>query len=191
MKTAGIYIHIPFCAVKCMYCDFYSIAEKEDAIPRFIHAITKEIKNCQIDTQQWQFDTIFIGGGTPSLVEAHHIETVMNSLHSKFDLSQISEITIEANPGEAPKSRLKNFRQMGINRLSMGVQSLGPDLLKFLNRIHSVEHVFETYNNARSAGFENVNCDMIYSIPGQSWDIWERDLKKVIEQMSTACLIWL
>lgn len=164
-----------------MYCDFYSIAEKEDAIPRFIHAITKEIKNCQIDTQQWQFDTIFIGGGTPSLVEAHHIETVMNSLHSKFDLSQISEITIEANPGEAPKSRLKNFRQMGINRLSMGVQSLEPDLLKFLTRIHSVEHVFETYNNARSAGFENVNCDMIYSIPGQSWDIWERDLKKVIE----------
>ena len=93
----------------------------------------------------------------------------------------MTEFTLEANPGEAPKDRLEEFLHLGINRLSIGVQSLDPDLLKFLTRIHSVEQVFETYDNARSAGFENVNCDLIYSIPGQSWKVWEQDLNQIID----------
>jgi len=181
MKTAGIYIHIPFCEIKCMYCDFYSIADREEAIPRFVKSITTEIERCTVDVQQWEFDTIFIGGGTPSLLEASHIESLLSSLHKKYNLSKVTEITIEANPGEAPKDRLHDFHQLGINRLSMGVQSLEPDLLKFLTRIHTVDQVFETYDNARSIGFDNVNCDLIYSIPGQSWDIWEHDLRKIID----------
>ena len=182
MKTpAGIYIHIPFCAVKCMYCDFYSIADREDSIPRFVNAITTEIEKCEIDTSDWEIDTIFIGGGTPSLLKSKYIESILKSLQTKYDLSFVSEFTIEANPGEAPKDRLIDFRSLGINRLSMGVQSLDPDLLKFLTRIHSVEQVFETYENARSAGFDNVNCDLIYSIPGQSWKVWEQDLNQIID----------
>ena len=181
MKLAGIYIHIPFCAVKCMYCDFYSIAEKEDSIPRFINALNTEIERCNIDSNNWKFDTIFIGGGTPSIIEANFLESIITSLSNKYDLSEVKEFTIEANPGEAPKQRLKDYHSMGINRLSIGVQSLEPSLLKFLTRIHNKDQFFETYKNARSVGFDNINFDLIYSIPGQSWDIWERDLNKIID----------
>jgi oxygen-independent coproporphyrinogen-3 oxidase len=181
MKSAGIYIHIPFCAIKCMYCDFYSIADREESIPRFVNALISEIQRCQIDTTEWKIDTIFIGGGTPSLLEAKQIESILEALAAKYDLSSVKEFTIEANPGEAPKERLRDFCSFGINRISMGVQSLEPKLLKFLTRIHSVEQVFETFENARAVGFENVNCDLIYAIPGQSWEIWERDLNRIIE----------
>ena len=164
-----------------MYCDFYSIADGEDNIPEFVDAVSWEIKNCLTDVSDWEFDTIFIGGGTPSLLKTSHIENILSCLNKKFDLSNVKEFTIEANPGEITKDKLKDFRQMGINRLSIGVQSLEPDLLKFLTRIHSVDQVFETYEFARSAGFNNVNCDLIYSIPGQTWDIWQRDLNQIIE----------
>ena len=182
MKTsAGIYIHIPFCAVKCIYCDFYSIANREETIPRFVKAIITEIERCEVDTSDWEIDTIFLGGGTPSLLESKYIESILKSIQTKYDLSSVTEFTLEANPGEAPKDRLKEFRNLGINRLSMGVQSLEPDLLKFLTRIHSVEQVFETYDNARSIGFDNVNFDLIYSIPGQTWEVWERDINRIID----------
>ena len=181
MKSAGIYIHIPFCAVKCIYCDFYSITDRENSIPRFINAIVKEIETCTVDVSNWKLETIFIGGGTPSLLNGRNIESILNALERKYDLAQIKEWTMEANPGEAPLERLKDFRSLGINRLSMGVQSLEPDLLKFLTRIHSTNQVFETYEHARNAGFENINCDLIYSIPGQSWEIWERDLLRVLD----------
>ena len=181
MKSAGIYIHIPFCAVKCIYCDFYSITDRENSIPRFINAIVKEIETCTVDVSNWKLETIFIGGGTPSLLNGRNIESILNALERKYNLAQKKEWTIEANPGEAPLERLKDFRSLGINRLSMGVQSLEPDLLKFLTRIHSANQVFETYEHARNAGFENINCDLIYSMPGQSWEIWERDLLRVLD----------
>ena len=181
MKSAGIYIHIPFCAVKCIYCDFYSITDRENSIPRFINAIVKEIETCTVDVSNWKLETIFIGGGTPSLLNGRNIESILNALERKYNLAQKKEWTMEANPGEAPLERLKDFRSLGINRLSMGVQSLEPDLLKFLTRIHSANQVFETYEHAHNAGFENINCDLIYSMPGQSWEIWERDLLRVLD----------
>ena len=180
MKYAGIYIHIPFCAIKCMYCDFYSIADREDSIPKFIEAIIKEIEQCEIDVSEWMFDTIFIGGGTPSLIQEHHMDSILSCLNKKYDLSNLKELTIEANPGEAPKDRLKAFNSMGINRISIGVQSFQPELLKFLTRIHDRDQIFETYDNARSAGFNNINCDLIYSIPGQNWSHWNNDLDTII-----------
>ena len=181
MESAGIYIHIPFCSVKCIYCDFYSIADRENSIPRFINTIVKEIETCSVDVSNWKLETIFIGGGTPSLLIGSYIESIIKALERKYDLTKIKEFTIEANPGEAPLERLKDYRSLGINRLSMGVQSLEPDLLKFLTRIHSANQVFKTYENARTAGFENINCDLIYSMPGQSWEIWERDLFRVLD----------
>ena len=180
MKYAGIYIHIPFCAIKCMYCDFYSIADREDSIPKFIEAIIKEIEQCEIDVSEWMFDTIFIGGGTPSLIQEHHMDSILSCLNKKYDLSNLKELTIEANPGEAPKDRLKAFNSMGINRISIGVQSFQPELLKFLTRIHDRDQIFETYDNARSAGFNNINCDLIYSIPGQIWSNWNNDLDTIM-----------
>jgi len=181
MLTAGIYIHTPFCRVKCMYCDFYSVADKDFEMPSFFDALLKEIELCETDTNNWTIDTIFIGGGTPSLTDPRHIEKLIRTLESKFDLSNVTEFTMEANPGEAPAERLKAFYDLGVNRLSMGVQSLEPDLLKFLTRIHGPEAVFKTFDGARKAGFDNINCDLIFNIPGQTMDIWKRDLQTIID----------
>ena len=181
MLTAGIYIHTPFCRVKCMYCDFYSVADKDFEMPSFFDAVLKEIELCETDTNNWTIDTIFIGGGTPSLTDPRHIEKLIRTLESKFDLSNVTEFTMEANPGEAPAERLKAFYDLGVNRLSMGVQSLEPDLLQFLTRIHGPEAVFKTFDGARKAGFDNINCDLIFNIPGQTMDIWKRDLQTIID----------
>ncbi len=177
MKSAGIYIHIPFCAVKCNYCDFYSITERESSISKFIKAMTSEIEQCPVDVSGWRFDTIFIGGGTPSLIEAKYIEIILASIDKKYNLSNIKEFTLEANPGEAPLNHLKALKAIGVNRLSIGVQSLQPELLKFLTRIHTRKQIFDTFRNARAVGFQNINCDLIYSIPNQTWEMWEDDLQ--------------
>ena len=154
MQPAGIYLHIPFCAVKCIYCDFYSIADREESIPRFIKSLITEIDRCNVNCSAWKFDTVFIGGGTPSLLEPLHVESILSALQNKYDLSNVKEFTLEANPGEAPKDRLKAFHSLGINRLSIGIQSLQPSLLKFLSRIHTRDQVYNTYDHARSVGFD-------------------------------------
>ena len=167
MNTTGIYIHIPFCKAKCIYCDFYSVAGQDDKIENFVNTLIREIKTYQVDATKWIFDTIFIGGGTPSLLSAQQMEKIIEALNNKYGLSCIIEFTIEANPGEAPREKLKDFHSLGINRLSIGVQSFQPNLLQFLSRIHSVKDVFKTFQSARDAGYENINCDLIYNIPGQ------------------------
>ena len=181
MQTSGIYIHIPFCKAKCIYCDFYSVAGQDNKIGNFVTALISNIETCIIDTSNWVFDTIFIGGGTPSLLNARQMELIITALNTKFDLSNIIEFTIEVNPGEAPKEKLKGFYSLGINRLSMGVQSFKPELLQFLTRIHSAKDIFRTFQSARDAGFENINCDLIYNIPGQSLEDWQSDLKTLIK----------
>ena len=180
MKTAGIYIHIPFCIAKCIYCDFYSVPGQDNRIEDFINALIREIERCPVKTTDWTFDTIFIGGGTPSLLNAHQMEKIISALNSKYDLSNIIEFTIEANPGEAPKDKLKDFYSLGINRLSIGVQSLKPELLQFLSRIHSKDDVFKTFESARDAGYNNINCDLIYNIPGQTIDDWQHDMDTLV-----------
>ena len=181
MTKAGIYIHIPFCTIKCIYCDFYSITERENSIQRFIDAITKEIKACNADVSKWTIDTIFIGGGTPSLLNGTQIEKIISELSKKYDLSNLVEFTIEINPGEAPIEHLKLYKDFGINRLSVGVQSLQPKLLKFLTRIHGRKEVFQTYNNARDIGYDNINIDLIHSMPGQTLKLWKSDLEEIIK----------
>ena len=180
MKKAGIYIHIPFCTVKCIYCDFYSITEREDSIQRFINAIIKEIERCNSDVSNWIIDTIFIGGGTPSLLNGEQIEKIISALSKKFDLSNLIEFSIEVNPGETPNEHLKLYKDYGINRLSIGVQSLQPKLLKFLTRIHDRKEVFQTFNNARDIGYDNINIDLIHSIPEQTLKLWKSDLEEII-----------
>ncbi|MCJ7801469.1 MAG: radical SAM family heme chaperone HemW [Candidatus Marinimicrobia bacterium] len=181
MKTSGIYIHIPFCKAKCIYCDFYSVAGQEDRIENFVNALILEIETCPVDTTNWAFDTIFIGGGTPSLLNAHQLEKIVSALDDKYNLRHIVEFTIEANPGEAPKEKLKDFYSLGINRLSIGVQSFKSEILQFLSRIHSSEDVFRTFQAARDAGFNNINCDLIYSIPHQSLEDWQNDLDTLVK----------
>ena len=180
-KVAGLYIHIPFCRFKCMYCDFYSSSDKETLIPEFVKALIIEIEQCQVETKDLEIETIFIGGGTPSLLKSKYIHSIVNALHKKHKIDNVKEFTIEANPGEASKERLKNFLKLGINRLSIGVQSLNPNILRFLTRTHSPSEVFETFQNARDIGFKNINCDLLYSIPNQSWNRWSKDLKEIIK----------
>jgi oxygen-independent coproporphyrinogen-3 oxidase len=165
-----------------MYCDFYSIPKRENEIPKFVKALAQEItfyaNNHDID---WEIDTIFLGGGTPSLFTTKGLELILETLDQRFGLSNIKEITLEANPGEAPFNKLKSFRELGVNRLSMGFQSFDENLLNFLGRIHSPEDCFNTFDNARKAGFENINADLIFDIPGQALSKWEKDLKILVD----------
>jgi len=181
MTTAGIYIHIPFCNVKCMYCDFYSVADRNLDQPRFFEALIKEINRFDFTSITEQFDTLFIGGGTPSLMSPNQLELILKALSDKIVFSALTEITMEVNPGEAPFDKLVEFYSLGINRLSIGIQSLEPSLLTFLTRIHTVEDVFSSFKSARKAGFNNINCDIIFNIPGQTKQILQRDLKTIID----------
>ena len=192
MIKAGIYIHIPLCKVKCIYCDFYSITGRENSIERFTNAIIHEIKVCNVDVSKWEIDTIFFGGGSPSLLKGRQIEKIISALSKKYDLTNIIESSIEVNPGEVSLENLKLYKQFGINRLSIGVQSFQPDLLKVLTRNHSRKEIFETYYDARSIGFENINLDLMHSIPWQTFELLEKDLNEIIslkpEHISTYSL---
>ena len=182
-KKSGIYIHFPFCNVKCGYCDFYSIVNRKESIPDFIESIIKEIDlyfNSN-DLNKLKFDTIFLGGGTPSLIEPHYIEKIFKTLSNHINFSIIKEITIEANPGEASKKYLNGYKEIGVNRISFGFQSLDDKLLKFLDRLHSAKQCILAFEEARSIGFENINTDMIFNIPGQGLDILSENLKSVIK----------
>ncbi len=172
---------MPFCRVKCMYCDFYSVADRDDAIPAYFEALLKEIELCSTNTTHWDIDTIFMGGGTPSLTPPHQLKNLIRALTDKFDIANVSEFTMEANPGEAPADHLKAYRELGVNRISMGVQSLEPALLQFLTRIHGPDEVFNTFDAVRQAGFDNINCDLIFNIPNQNMDIWKRDLQQIVD----------
>ena len=125
MIKAGIYIHIPFCTTKCMYCDFYSTTKCENDMPEFVNMLIREIQiTAQNYNHNWKLDTIFFGGGTPSLMNPKQMEKILNALAKSFNISHVKEITMEANPGEAPKKKLLEFYKLGINRLSIGFQSL-------------------------------------------------------------------
>ena len=136
MQKAGLYIHIPFCKVKCVYCDFYSITKKEDQIPLFTDCLLKEIDMYKNYVGEWSFDTIFFGGGTPSLLPAKYLEQILQKLHDTFDTSNVKEISLEANPGEASFEYLKDIKSLGLNRISMGFQSFDDKILKLLGRLN-------------------------------------------------------
>ena len=176
MNKAGIYLHIPFCKTKCIYCDFYSVTKREDSIEKFIECLAKEIELNKNNLLNYQFDTIFFGGGTPSVLTEPQLEKILTTLHKYYNLDKNIEITLECNPGEISGEKLKNFRNLGINRLSIGFQSFNNNTLKFLGRLHNAEQSILTYNEARKAGFDNINIDLIYDIPKQKLKDWKDDL---------------
>jgi len=180
---AGIYIHFPFCKIKCGYCDFYSITDREDSIPLYIDSLLSEIELYfqSHDTSDLEFDSIFLGGGTPSLIRSKDIERIFFKLSNYVDISLVKEITIEANPGEAPRHRLSEYRNLGVNRISFGFQSLNDTLLEFLDRLHSSDECITAFNDARAAGFKNINTDMIFNIPNQSVEILHNNLERVLD----------
>jgi len=173
----GIYVHIPFCVKKCPYCDFYSITDTS-LKQRFISTIISEMKmTCN---PPFKFDTLYIGGGTPSVLDTKLITRVIETASSLYNLLADSEITIEVNPGTVKPEKLKEYKDAGINRISIGVQSFQARNLNFLGRIHTAEDAGLAIQWARDAGFENIGIDLIYGIPGQTRESWYCDLHQAV-----------
>jgi len=176
MTKAGIYIHIPFCKTKCIYCDFYSVTKRDDSIENFVDCMVKEIKLNKTRLKNTTYDTIFFGGGTPSVLTENQLGKILNALYKFYNIDEDAEVTLECNPGEITFEKLSHFRKIGINRLSIGFQSFSEKNLKFLGRLHSSEQSISTFNHARKAGFDNINIDLIYDIPKQKLKEWKNDL---------------
>lgn len=193
LKETAVYIHIPFCEHKCIYCDFYSIITKDNIIS-FLQTLKKEIN---FYSESYSTDriisSIFFGGGTPSLMTPNYISEIIRLLEKRFNLSSDVEITLETNPGTVEQNKLKEFYEIGINRLSIGVQSFDENELKFLTRIHNKQTAIDTVIQAKEAGFENINVDLIFNLPGQTKKNWMNNLTTAltlpITHISTYSLI--
>ncbi|MBF0224455.1 MAG: radical SAM family heme chaperone HemW [Desulfobacterales bacterium] len=176
-NPAGLYIHIPFCKKKCIYCDFYSINDFSFA-QEFIVSLKNEINEIN---SNFIFDTIYIGGGTPSVLNSNYISDLIETVYKKLSFSRDVEITIEVNPGTLNIQKLKDYKSFGINRINIGIQSFHNNNLKFLERIHSEDEAIASIEMAKKTGFENIGIDLIYGIPSQTLKEWEFDLKHAIE----------
>ncbi|MEP0366536.1 MAG: radical SAM family heme chaperone HemW [Cyclobacteriaceae bacterium] len=177
---AGIYIHIPYCKQACHYCDFHFSTSLQN-MDKMHAAICQEIALRKPYLQGENIETIYFGGGTPSLFSSAQFAKVLKSVIDNFEVSENAEITLEANPDDLTLEKLKELKQIGINRLSIGIQSFDEDRLKFLNRSHNAKEALDCVKNAQSAGFENLTVDLIYAIPPESMSYWESDLNKAIE----------
>ncbi len=177
-QNAGLYIHIPFCVRKCPYCDFYSVTDLT-LQARFLKALTAEME--RVSHGGLCFDTLYIGGGTPSVYQSDEIDLIVTNAFQSFKFRDDSEITIEVNPGTVTPGQLTGFRKAGINRLNIGVQSFQQSNLDFLGRIHSSDAGGQTLHFARQAGFDKVGIDLIYGLPGQSKQDWLLDLQQAVE----------
>lgn len=180
MKKTALYIHIPFCKHKCIYCDFYSIITS-DNINSFLSALKKEIEFYSKEFSEDRIITsIFFGGGTPSLMKADYLNEILNHINKFYTVSDDVETTIETNPGTISFNKLKSFRQIGFNRISIGVQSFNETELKFLTRIHSKDAAIKTVKEAKDAGFENINIDLIFNLPKQTKKNWMNNLRQAV-----------
>jgi oxygen-independent coproporphyrinogen-3 oxidase len=181
MTETACYIHIPFCDHKCIYCDFYSIITSGNIQP-FLKYLKKEIVfYADKYSESKELVSIYFGGGTPSLMEPGYISEVVEIIRSKFKVKNDAEITLETNPGTVSSQKLKMFHDIGINRISIGVQSFDKKDLKFLTRIHNSETAITTVNDAEKAGFENISLDLIFNLPGQTKKKWIKNLEQAVK----------
>lgn len=170
----AIYIHVPFCVKKCDYCDFLSFQSTKEERKKYVEFLIKEIRMYP----KYKYDTVYFGGGTPSLLEPCDVKLILDEL----DIKEDAEVTLEANPKTVDYEKLKGFREAGINRLSMGIQSFSDKFLKILGRLHNSTEGEEAYFTARKAGFENISLDLMFSLPNQNIEdvkkIWKNDFIK-------------
>ena len=181
MKELGIYVHIPFCKRKCAYCDFISFSGKARLIEKYVEALKREINKFKIGKEDYMVKTIYFGGGTPSFIESKYIVEILEAIKEKFNISKNAEITIEINPGTVTEEKLKDYYEVGINRISFGLQSTNSQLLKLVGRIHSYSSFLEGYNLARKTGFKNINVDLMIGLPVQTLKDVQKDLSRIIE----------
>ncbi len=175
MNEVNLYIHIPFCKKKCFYCDFISYPNKDDYIEEYIDTVIKEYSNYK--AEEYIIKTVYIGGGTPSYIDSKYIVKLLKEIN----LEKADEITIEINPGTVTKEKLINYKNSGINRLSIGLQATQDTLLKEIGRIHTYNEFLNTYNMARDIGFKNINIDLMLGLPKQTLEDIIRSVKKIIE----------
>lgn len=191
MKELGIYIHIPFCIRKCNYCNFYSVQYKTELVERYISSISKEISSFT-GSSDYYVSSMYLGGGTPSLLELAQLYPIFALISEKFYINENCELTIEANPKTVSAQKTKDWHILGINRVSLGVQSFNNDELFVLGRLHKAKHVYSAYESIIKNTTDNISFDLIYGIPEQTTDKWVNSLKKAIElkpkHISTYCL---
>ena len=176
-RDIALYIHVPFCRRKCRYCSFVSYEGRERDIPLYLEALKSELKQ---RSNGESIRSVYLGGGTPSLLPAESISDIFTSITGLFTLDKGAEITIEANPGTIDGTYLERIREAGVNRLSIGVQSFNDRELKMLGRIHTVAEAMGAVHSARRAGFDNLNLDLIYGLPGQTKEDWRRSLEEAL-----------
>ncbi|KAF5076149.1 Oxygen-independent coproporphyrinogen-III oxidase-like protein YqeR [anaerobic digester metagenome] len=181
MKNIGLYVHIPFCKRKCLYCDFPSFGNKEDKYDAYTHALEQEIEKRGEQCMDYRVTSIFFGGGTPTVLSENLLRRLLEKIKASFTIVEEAEITIEANPGTLEEKKAKALRVMGFNRLSMGVQAWQNRLLSILGRIHTIEEFQNNFQNARKAGFDNINLDVMFALPTQTFDEWKETLEKIAE----------
>lgn len=180
MDDLSIYIHIPFCMAKCAYCDFLSFPGKTDYFDKYVKALCGEIKSCAKELSDYNAATIFFGGGTPTVLSAEALNKILSAVRTNYNVDKNSEITVEANPETVDLGKLSALRQGGFNRISFGVQAWQNRLLKKIGRIHSSQKAERAFFDARNAGFENINIDLMFALPEQSIADWEESLQKTI-----------
>jgi len=179
LKEIGIYIHIPFCKRKCFYCDFCSFECDQNTYKKYVEALISEIRAFNVD-EKVIVKTIYFGGGTPSILDAEYIELIMKSLEEKYEFDSNIEATIEVNPGTADYEKLKKYKEIGFNRISIGLQSCNDRLLKLIGRIHSYNEFEMVYDMARNVGFTNINVDLMIGLPTQNLGDVEDSLNKIL-----------
>ena len=177
----SLYVHIPFCLRKCRYCDFLSAPQTDIDRERYVKALIREIKTQKDCPAGRPVDTVFFGGGTPSVLSADQIGRIIDALREVFLILPDAEVSLETNPGTADFDKLSAFKKAGINRLSMGVQSMHDEELRLLGRIHTADQALEAFKTARAAGFDNINIDLMSALPGQTFDSWADSLRQAVE----------
>jgi len=178
----GIYIHIPFCRSKCQYCDFYSVTTKEDRLlDDYLDAICDHIKEAGMLAPNYLVDTIYFGGGTPTFFGADGMAAILTAVRKSFDVARDAEITFEANPDSVSNRLLRRLRSEGFNRVSLGIQCDNDEILKKLGRPHNYAQAVTAVQRIRRMGFKNLSLDLMYGLPGQSLQDWERTLQNVLK----------
>ena len=179
--TAGVYLHIPFCKSRCSYCDFATDVYRESgAVERYVAALCAEIQKSKVKSQR-PVNTIYFGGGTPSLLSASQLERILEAVNEKFDVGDAAEITLEMNPATVTPESLAGYLELGVNRASFGVQTFNDRDLKLLARGHDANDARNTFKMLRGAGFSNISFDLIIGLPGQTLDDWQRNLDEALK----------
>lgn len=177
----GLYIHIPFCIKKCKYCDFNSFKLNIDEKKKYISALEQEMKLYKDEVKDKEIDSIFIGGGTPTVLNGDEIKTLFKKINENFKIKEDAEITMECNPGTIDEKKLLAMKESGVNRLSIGLQAVQNHHLKYIGRIHTYEEFEKNYIEAKNIGFNNINIDLMYALPNQTVEDWKETLEKIVK----------